>query len=250
MAPVSSDGDDRAPAPGRFEQAFGARPPAGGPFTGDEILGRFGRLSGPVHRLGWAVLPLDPAPGRLLVAAPLLTEGMFSRTVVYLIEHDDDGSVGVVLNRAGHTPVGQVLPNWHDAASAPDAVFTGGPVQPDGALGLGELRPAPDGARPGPALRPLPGPAGLGGLLATVDLDADPAELAPLLANLRIYAGHAGWGPAQLAGELADGAWFVVPGGKHDIFSRAPSVLWREVLRRQPAPLNLLATFPPELGAN
>src|SRR5436190_579659 len=79
------------------------------------------------------------AAGRLLVATPLLTDPHFGRTVGYLLGHDGGGTVGVVLNRPGHTPVGQVLPAWHDAVSGPAVVFGGGPVQPDGALCLGQL---------------------------------------------------------------------------------------------------------------
>ena len=244
---------DRSPDPrSRFEQQFGAHPPEAGPFPGDQILGRFGRLPGPVRRPGWAVPELEPAAGRLLLATPLLVEPTFARTVVFVLEHDDDGTVGVVVNRPSRTPVGQVLPSWHTAASDPDVVFTGGPVQPDGALCLGEVRP---GGREAVAdgeewLRPLPGGAGLGGVLATVDLEADGDDVAPALANVRIYAGHSGWSPGQLGDEIAQGAWIVVDGGKHDVFSRAPTVLWRQVLRRQPPPLSLLATFPPELADN
>lgn len=249
MSPVANDPSDPRT---RFEREFGAPPPAAGPFAGDQILGRFGRLPGPVRREGWSVPPARLAAGRLLVALPMLSEPTFSRTVVYLLEHDDDGTVGVVVNRPSRTPVGQVLPSWHSAASDPDVVFTGGPVQPDGALCLGELRPGamdvvPDGES---WLRPLPGAAGLGGVLATVDLEAEGGDVAPALANVRIYAGHAGWSPGQLAGEVAAGAWVVVDGGKHDVFTRAPSVLWRQVLRRQRPPLSLLAAYPPQLTDN
>lgn len=244
---------DRTPDPrSRFEQQFGATPPPGGPYGGDQILGRFGRLPGPVRRAGWEVTDLAPAAGRLLLATPLLVEPTFARTVVFLLEHDDDGTVGVVVNRPSRTPVGQVLPSWHASASDPDVVFTGGPVQPDGALCLGEVRPGgrDEVVEGEDALRPLPGGAGLGGVLATVDLEADGGEVAPALANVRIYAGHSGWAGGQLADEIAQGAWIVVDGGKHDVFSRAPSVLWRQVLRRQPPPLSLLATYPPELADN
>lgn len=246
------NGDDGSGRRGRFEQEFAALPPAAGPFTGDLILGRFGRLGGPIRRPGWRIDALDPAAGRLLVATPVLAEGIFARTVVFLLEHDDDGTIGVIINRPSHTPVGQVLPSWHDVASDPDVVFTGGPVQPDGALCLGELRPGAATALPAgfTGVRPLPGDAGLGGVLATVDLEAEAVEVAPAVTNTRIYAGHAGWSPGQLDREIVQGAWHVVAGGKSDVFSSVPTTLWRQVLRRQRAPLSLLSTFPPQLVAN
>ena len=75
----------------------------------------------------WSAVP--PAPGQLLVAAPILIEDTFARTVLYLLEHDESGSAAVVLNRASRTPVGQVLPDWHDIASDPAVVFSGGPAK-------------------------------------------------------------------------------------------------------------------------
>ena len=73
------------------------------------------------------------------MATPLLGDPHFRRSVVYLLEHDDGGSVGVIVNRPSRTPVGQVLPDWHDVVCGPSVVFGGGPVQPDGALCLGRV---------------------------------------------------------------------------------------------------------------
>jgi putative transcriptional regulator len=186
---------------------------------------------GPVRRLA-------PAAGRLIVATPLLGDPHFARTVVYLLEHDGGGTVGVVLNRPSHTPVGQVLPDWHDAVSGPAVVFGGGPVQPDGALCLGQLdsdtpymREVVDG-------------------VATVDLDGDVAVIAPIARRLRVFAGHAGWAPDQLQREIAEGAWWVLAGSPDDLFSERPREMWRLVLRRQPPPLNLMSTFPPDPSLN
>lgn len=175
---------------------------------------------------------LEPAAGRLLVATPLLGDPHFVRTVVYLLEHDGGGTVGVIMNRPSHTPVGQVLPDWHDAVSGPAVVFGGGPVQPDGALCLGQLAPGSEGIR-----EVVDG-------VSTVDLDGDVAVIAPNARRLRVFAGHAGWAPGQLDDELAEGAWWVLRGGPDDLFSADPRSMWRAVLRRQPYPLSLVSTFP------
>src|SRR5689334_23859946 len=144
---------------------------------------------------------MEPVSGCLLVATPLLSDPSFARTVVYLLEHDGGGTVGVVVNRPSHTPVGQVLPDWHEVVTGPAVVFGGGPVQPDGALCLGQL------AGDGPGVRRV-----VDGI-ATIDLDGDVALIGGLARRLRVFAGHAGWAPRQLEAEVDEGAWWVVPGG-------------------------------------
>jgi len=180
----------------------------------------------------------EPAAGRLLVATPLLGDPHFARTVVYLLEHDGGGTVGVVLNRPSHTPVGQVLPDWHDAVSGPAVVFGGGPVQPDGALCLGELSEG------------VPGMREVVDGVSTVDLDGDVAVIAPAARRLRVFAGHAGWSPGQLESELEEAAWWVVPGTPSDLFSDEPKAMWSRVLRRQGPPLSIVSTYPPDPSMN
>ena len=184
---------------------------------------------------------MDPVAGGLLVATPLLGDPHFSRTVVYVLEHDGGGTVGVVLNRPSHTPVGQVLPDWHEAVSGPAVVFGGGPVQPDGALCLGLLGNAGAGT---PGMREV-----VDGV-STVDLDGDVAVIAPIARRLRVFAGHAGWAPDQLQAEIDADAWWVVPGSPDDLFSDSPRDMWRAVLRRQPPPLSLMSTYPADPSLN
>jgi len=184
---------------------------------------------------------LPPAAHRLLVAAPVLGDPEFFRTVVFLIEHDETGTVGVIVNRPSHTPVGQVLPDWEGVMSEPSVVYQGGPVQRDGVLGLGRTAQAADA---GPGLRTVSGG------LALVDLEAEAAEVGVSAQSLRVFAGHAGWSAGQLDAEIAEGGWFVVAGGLDDVFSPRPSTLWRDVLRRQPPPLALLSTYPVDVGLN
>jgi putative transcriptional regulator len=154
---------------------------------------------------------LTPSAGRLLIASTTLNEPTFARTVIYLLEHDSGGTVGVVLNRPSHTPVGQVLPDWHDAVSEPAVIFGGGPVMPDGALCLAQLK-------------------------------ARQSEPSPGLGRF------ACWAAGQLADEMGDGSWYVVDGMLDDAFTRQPATLWRSVLRRQPMPLRVLSTYPRELA--
>lgn len=180
------------------------------------------------------------APGQLLVATPLLTEPTFNRTVILLIAHSDDGTLGVVLNRASELPVRAVLPEWADLASEPGTVFAGGPVAPDAAICLARVA----GGRPD-------GWTSIdGGPLGTVDLAAPPALLDRQVTRLRVFAGYAGWGSGQLEAELTQGAWVVADSQPDDPFGGSPSALWPTVLRRQPGLAAALATYPPDPSLN
>ncbi len=74
--------------------------------------------------------------GQLLVATPRLMDPNFTRTVILVLNHDEDGALGVVINRPSPLAVAQVLPDWSDVVARPPMVFGGGPVSPDSALAV------------------------------------------------------------------------------------------------------------------
>ncbi|MEU2677742.1 YqgE/AlgH family protein [Streptomyces sp. NPDC007107] len=192
--------------------------------------------------------------GRLLVAAPALADPNFDRAVVLLLDHDEEGSLGVVLNRPTPVGVGDILASWAGLTGEPDVVFQGGPVSLDSALGVAVI-PGDEGSSQGSRLRTGAGEAPIGwrrvhGAICLVDLDAPPELLAAALGSLRIFAGYAGWGPGQLEAELADGAWYVVESEPGDVSSPRPENLWRAVLRRQRSELAMIATYPDDPSLN
>jgi len=178
--------------------------------------------------------------GRLLVAATTLGDPNFNRTVVLVCNHDDDGALGVILNRVTEAAVADFLPAWAEYVSLPDRVFVGGPVQRETAVAVADLPLPPDGD----AWVPIVGTVGL------VDLTLDPAALPARPAGLRVFSGYAGWSSGQLEMEIEDGDWFVVPAVTGDPFTVEHAVLWRSVLRRQSLPLRLYADFPPDPRLN
>lgn len=172
--------------------------------------------------------------GKLLVATPSLRSAEFSRTVIALLQHSDEGALGLVLNRPGNASLLDVVPPVADIASTPAVVFSGGPVEPQVAIALGVTT----AGAVGEGWRPVAGP------LVTVDLDYDPDLLAASLSDLRVFAGYAGWSGGQLESEIAEGAWYVVERLPQDAFVDFPDRLWSQVLHRQPWPLSAVSTCP------
>lgn len=180
----------------------------------------------------------------MLLATPALLDPNFAETVVLLLDVDDDGVLGVVLNRPTGLAVGDVLAPWADVVADPPVLFQGGPVETDGAVAVALRRTDPaadDGAV---------GFRGVVGRLALLDLDT-PVELVDDdLAELRVFAGYAGWGAGQLLAEIEEGSWYVVPGTADDVYRPDTSTLWRDVLRRQPGDLAMHSTRPADPTLN
>lgn len=183
----------------------------------------------------------EPRVGDLLVASIRLADGVFNQTVVLLLDCDDDGALGVILNEVAPTPLESVLPDWVGAVSEPQLLFQGGPVSPNGAICLASVAEATEEP---PGWRPLFDNVGL------LHLDTPIEIVAGAYRDLRIFAGYAGWAPGQLQAELAEGMWHVVPATYEDVFGDRPTELWRTVLRRQPSELALFSTWmeDPELN--
>jgi putative transcriptional regulator len=168
-----------------------------------------------------------------------LVDPNFDRTVVLMLEHSDEGALGIVLNRPSETTLDDVLPEWRVVASDPPVVFVGGPVSPEAVIALGRGHAE---EREGwvPILDDL----------GTVDLGTDPLDLGVPIDRLRVFVGYAGWGANQLESELEANAWFVVDAASNDPFAPEPENLWRDVLKRQRGKVAMFANYPEDTTAN
>jgi putative transcriptional regulator len=174
----------------------------------------------------------DTLRGRLLVAAPILSDPNFHRTVVLVAEHGEEGAMGLVLNRPTDTPVGDALPELAPLAGEDDPVYVGGPVALESVLAIAELDDPADASEL---------------LFGTVGFvqEAD----VPVLRG-RIFVGYAGWSAGQLEAELEEESWLVLPAEPDDLFSDDPDGLWSAVLRRQGGPYALLSLMPVDPSLN
>ena len=181
--------------------------------------------------------------GRLLVATPTLLDPNFVHTVVLMLEHSEEGAVGVVLNRPSEISVAEAIPAWSRVRAEPPVVFAGGPVQPGGVIGLVRIGAVGEDAPPAGV---MPLWRGLG----TVDLEVPPDAVFPRVERLRLFAGYSGWGARQLEGELAANSWFVVERDPGDVWTVEPEQLWSRVLRRQAGNIAQFANCPLDPATN
>ena len=177
---------------------------------------------------------MESLAGQLLVASPRLVDPNFARTVVALLNHDEKGAMGLVINRPTEVPVSDHLPEWTSRLASPPVVFYGGPVEKSMAIGLRESFDIGIGTTPLRGVR-------------MVDFSDGEDEGQGLV---RVFAGYSGWGPGQLEDEIAEESWITVGGFAGDVFSALPQGLWAEILGRQPGTIALLASMPldPELN--
>lgn len=184
--------------------------------------------------------PVTELRGRLLVSVPDMGDDNFDRTVVLVLEHDESGALGVVLNRPSGTEVSEHLPDLIAPVASPPVFFVGGPVSVGGLLALGRV-----GAEaPMEHVTPIDGP------LVAVDPAALVEEDVVGIDLLRLYTGYSGWAPGQLEAELAAGAWHVAEALPDDVLCGDPDALWRSVMRRQGGRLLSQSLYPDDVRLN
>jgi len=175
--------------------------------------------------------------GHLLLSNATLFDPNFRRTVVLVGHHDDEGAVGVVLNRSLGVAVDEAVPPLADLVAPGDELFEGGPVQTDAAVVIAEFAD--------------PSRAGLVafGNVGFLPQEADVIERDAIV-RARVFAGYSGWGPGQLEDELAEDAWLLTPATEADVFTDEPNRLWERVVARLGPAYAMLRTMPadPELN--
>jgi putative transcriptional regulator len=181
---------------------------------------------------------MESARGHLLVAGPGLLDPNFWRTVVLVVEHTEDGALGLVLNRPSETTAGEAVPELQEVVDLAEPVFVGGPVQPSSVIVLAQFEDASEAALV--AFDDV-GVLGTGG---------EPDTMGAGVRTGRAFVGHSGWGPGQLDAELERGDWILEPAQRKDAFSAVPTELWPEVLTRKGGSYALIARMPPDPSLN
>ena len=181
---------------------------------------------------------MDSLRSQLLVASPQLMDPNFARTVVLITEHNDEGAMGLILNRPATTTVVDAAPELEDLVEPGEDVFVGGPVQPSSVIVLAEWDSPEETAVP------------IFDSIGFVGADSDPDELARTVSRARVFAGFAGWSPGQLETELERDDWILEPALPDDVFTPAPGQLWSDVLERKGGEYALVARMPLDPSLN
>jgi putative transcriptional regulator len=173
-----------------------------------------------------------------LIAGPSLLDPNFWRTVVLVVEHAEEGALGLVLNRPSETSLGEAVPQLGELLDSDQPLFVGGPVQPSAVMVLAEFEDPGDAA-----------------LLAFDDVGvlgtgSSPEELNVGVRSGRAFVGHAGWGPGQLDDEIERGDWILEAASSQDAFTSEPQQLWSDVLIRKGGSYALIARMPPDPSMN
>ncbi|MEM6533772.1 MAG: YqgE/AlgH family protein [Myxococcota bacterium] len=159
-----------------------------------------------------------------LIAVPQMADPNFTRGVVFILEHDENGSMGLVINKEGELDIASFCDSQDMQFRGEDtsaSIFKGGPVQPERAFILHTSD------HEGPETEHIVDGVRLSYSLESLKLIADdPPD------DLRIYLGYAGWGPGQLAKEVQSGAWLVSNAEPEFVFHHDPETVWEAALRR------------------
>jgi putative transcriptional regulator len=179
---------------------------------------------------------MESARGQLLVAGPTLLDPNFWRTVVLVVEHTEEGALGLVLNRPSETVVSDAVPELEELIDGDELLYIGGPVQPAAVVVLARFEDPGDSA-----------------LIAFDDVGVlgsdDSMDSTPVIEG-RAFVGHSGWGSGQLDSEIERGDWILEPARTGDAFTESPRDLWASVLTRKGGSYALVARMPPDPSSN
>jgi putative transcriptional regulator len=166
--------------------------------------------------------PSDLAAGKMLVASRDLPDPNFSKTVVLLVQYDDEGVVGLILNRRSKVPISRVLDDVDGAKDRSDPIYAGGPVGRTDVLALLRSR-----GKPGDAKRVF----GDICLVSSKELLQKTLASPPESNIVHVYLGYSGWTMEQLEHEVDLGAWYIFPGDGQAVFDPNPDSLWPRLIR-------------------
>lgn len=175
-----------------------------------------------------------PENGSLLISEPFIADDHFSRSVIYLCDHNDKGSFGFVLNKYIDVAINDIIPEVDEKLIK---VSIGGPVDKNNLFYIHRLNERiPDGQL-------IKDNVYIGGKFSEVNtlITSEPEQIK----DIRFFIGYSGWSPGQLEQEIKENSWIVINGDNSDIvFNTSIEKLWKSLLKDQGGRFELMADFP------
>jgi len=177
---------------------------------------------------------IQPERGDLLISEPYLPDPNFERTVIFICEHDENGTIGFVLNKPASVGLAEVMDNLSEAENK---LYVGGPVQQDTLHFIHRTGQLEDKAQL---------------IKDGIYWGGDYEKLASLANRrqlpedeIRFFIGYSGWSEGQLLNELKEKSWIVFKGDTADmIFNTPVEQLWKRVLEEMGGKFKLISNYP------
>lgn len=162
--------------------------------------------------------------GHFLIAAPHLKDPNFERAVVLILEHTEESTMGLVINRPSQLAVSLALSKHFKIPPIDDKIFVGGPVEPSALCILHDNHNLDlDDTQIVPGVL-------IGSCPDTFEEVVNGAASGLSNATFRIYSGYAGWGNQQLESEIQRGDWYAMEATAQYVFNEQPHEIWQDLL--------------------
>ena len=180
-----------------------------------------------------------PLPGRFLISEPFMHDENFQRTVVLLVEHGDQGSLGFVLNRRLKFNIDEVV---EEMPSIDAPVYLGGPVEQNSLHFVHKLGSQLEGSRH------IVDDVFWGGDFQSLKEKISLGKLS--LDDIVFFIGYSGWGPGQLEQELEKKSWIIAPEDHSFVFEKGGKEMWRKILKNMGAKYKIISNYPVDPSLN
>ena len=180
-----------------------------------------------------------PEKGKILISEPFLQDFNFKRSIVLLCEHNEEGTVGFILNKPTQLKLSQLIEDFPDF-NAP--VYFGGPVQINTLQFIHRAGDIIEGTTE------ISEGLYWGGSFEVLKILIETNQVSP--SDFRFFIGYSGWNPGQLEEEMKISSWIVTSVSLENLFSDEPDKLWGDILKKMGKKFAILASFPEDPSVN
>jgi len=189
--------------------------------------------------------------GQFLISEANMSDPNFFQTVVLMVEHNDEGAFGIVVNRRSKLTLADILPGFANTRGQGSPIYVGGPVQQEYLFvlhsDLPEMQASEHRSSPVPGVYFEPAFRKLEEYFQDDSWEKIPADDRP---RIHLFLGYSGWAPGQLEREMDRGSWITHPASAKIVFHENPEEGWKNALREKGGIYRVFADTNPDPGLN